>query len=137
MIRSLRRTLLAAALLTIGLLPGAPAIGDDPAAYIDQPLRTPLLTPEEDRYPARRPAGNPTGAPTIPHRITGHQLTRQHNRCLTCHGRDAPESLRQSLGATPMPPSHYLDRDGEPREPLAEARNPCTACHVPQLRGNY
>ena len=129
----MRYNAVSAAMLATTLLLNAPAIGDDPAAYIDQPTRTPLLSPEEDRRPARRPAGNPTGAPTIPHRITGHQLTRQHNRCLTCHGRDAPESL----GATPMPASHYLDRDGEPREPLAEARNPCTACHVPQLRGNH
>ena len=108
------------------------AHAEDPARHLDQPGPTPMMGPEEDRDHSRLPADNPLGAPTIPHRITGHQMDRQFNRCLSCHGREAPPQL----GARPMPDSHYQDRDGESRHQGAANRLPCTACHVPQMRGS-
>lgn len=118
------------AALTLVLLAGIAAAAEDPAGQLDQPGRTPLLAPQQDRGPSRLPAGNPLGPPTIPHRITGYQQDLAFNRCLACHGDDAPEAL----GATPLPTSHRIDRSGAMREPYAKARYPCTTCHVPQAR---
>lgn len=117
-------------LLTILAMPLAQA--DDPARHLDRPGPTPMMGTEEDRDRAHLPGNNPLAAPTIPHRITGHQMDRQFNRCLTCHGRDAPAQL----GATPMPDSHYRDRDGKHHRQGAANRLPCTACHVAQMRGS-
>lgn len=101
---------------------------DDPAAELAVPQPSPRLQRQQDPGTEARIAGNPTGPRTIPHRIDGHQLTNNYNRCLACHGREAPEAVR----ATPIPATHLIDRDGEAREPLAGGRYACTTCHVPQ-----
>jgi nitrate reductase (cytochrome), electron transfer subunit len=103
---------------------------DDPAAALAMPAPTPRLAQPDDPGSGARPAGNPTGPRTIPHRIDGHQLQRNANRCLACHGLNAPAAVR----ATPIPPTHLLDRDGDRREELAGGRYACTICHVPQQR---
>ena len=110
-------------------LPGM-LLATDPAHWLDKPGPTPVLGPEDDRGHSRLPADNPTGAPTIPHRIAGYQIDLDYNRCMACHSDQAP----RVIGATPLPESHMLTRDGEIREPFAGARYPCTACHVPQTR---
>jgi nitrate reductase (cytochrome), electron transfer subunit len=128
-----RRTLIGlAAMLAFVIAPGVhPEVpADDPAAALAAPQPSPRLAPPEDPGSASRPAGNPTGPRSIPHRIDGHQLDRNDNRCLACHGIDAPAAVR----ATPIPPTHLLDRDGQQREQLAGGRNACTICHVPQQR---
>lgn len=116
--------------LLLALLPIPALLADDPADWIDQPGASPLMAPVEDLGPSRLPAGNATGAPTIPHRIDGHQLTLDSNRCLACHGNEAPAAVE----APPLPQSHKLDRNGEQQDNLAGRRYPCTICHVPQTR---
>ncbi len=103
---------------------------DDPAAALDRPGPSPRLAPEDELGSGARVAGNPTGPRTIPHRIRGQQLNSNYNRCLACHGPDAPEAI----SAVPMPPTHFIDRDGEQHERLAGGRYVCTTCHVPQHR---
>ena len=120
------KAILIASLALLSLGAGA----TDPKHWLDKPGPTPLLGPLQDRGGSQLPADNPTGAPTIPHRISDHQIDLDYNRCMACHGKNAPETV----GATPIPESHYLNRDGERREPWAGARYPCTACHVPQER---
>lgn len=112
------------------LLLAPPVLASDPVHGLDKPRPTPELSPEQDRGAVRLPGGNLTGAPTIPHRVAGHQIDLNTNRCMHCHGDDAP----QAVGATPLPVSHRVDRDGEARHPFAGARYPCLACHVPQAR---
>lgn len=103
---------------------------DDPAAALARPAPAPRMAQPDDPGAGARPAGNVTGPRTIPHRIDGHQLHRDSNRCLACHGVNAPAAVR----ATPIPATHLLDRDGERREELAGGRYACTICHVPQQR---
>jgi nitrate reductase cytochrome c-type subunit len=101
---------------------------EDPAAEIDRPRPAPRLAPEDDLAAGTRAANNPGGPRTIPHRVRGQQLDIHYNRCLACHGVDAPAAIR----ATPVPLTHRLDRDGERHEQLAGGRYVCTICHVPQ-----
>ncbi len=103
---------------------------DDPVAGLDQPGESPRIAPEDELGSGARVAANPTGPRTIPHRIRGQQLNVNVNRCLACHGPDAPDVVH----ATPMPATHFLDRDGERHARLAGGRYVCTTCHVPQLR---
>ena len=117
-------------LLLSGLFPLA--LAADPAAHLDQPGPSPLMAPADDRSPARLPADNPSGAPTIPHGIDGQQTDLNSNRCLACHGAEAPAAV----AATPLPPSHYRDRDSKAHPSLAGGRYMCTLCHVPQHRNN-
>lgn len=93
--------------------------------------------------------------PMIPHDVEGMmEITRDNNQCVSCH---MPE-VAQSMGATPVPTSHFMDF--RPRhklegkefkkvvsedknevsikklDDLAAARFNCVACHAPQSMGN-
>lgn len=103
---------------------------DDPAADLDRPGVTPELPPQQDRGASRLPANNPEGPLVIPHRTRGHQVDLRHNRCMDCHGDQAPEEIQ----ATPLPSSHLRDRDGEKHEGMSGGRQDCRTCHVPDHR---
>jgi nitrate reductase (cytochrome), electron transfer subunit len=103
---------------------------DDPAFQLDRPQPSPRLARQDDLGTGARPAGNPTGPRSIPHRIDGHQLHLDYNRCLACHAPDAPAAVQ----ATPVPDTHLRDRDGERHAQLTGGRHACTVCHVPQHR---
>lgn len=70
--------------------------------------------------------------PLIPHDLTGMlPLAETNNACLNCH---MPEAAR-SIGATPMPKSHFFDMDTgkDLGGKLDGKRYPCLECHVPQV----
>ncbi len=66
--------------------------------------------------------------PLIPHRIDGHQITKDFNQCLTCH--DWPANTK--AGAPKASETHYSDREGNRLDKISGARFFCTQCHVPQ-----
>ena len=93
--------------------------------------------------------------PMIPHDVTDFlPITRQNNACVGCHAPD----IAPAMGATPIPPSHYLDMrprhicdgvkfkksiDNTKNETdvkrlthLSQARFNCSQCHAPQSQGN-
>ena len=93
--------------------------------------------------------------PMIPHDVEGMlNITRDNNACIGCH--DA--AVAESMGATPIPKSHYIDfrpkhkLEGEkfvkstdnmknevsikPIDTISNARFNCNACHAPQSTGD-
>ena len=93
--------------------------------------------------------------PMIPHDVTDFlPITREYNACVGCHAPD----IAPAMGATPIPPSHYLDMrprhicdgvkfkkkiDNTKNETdikklthLSQARFNCSQCHAPQSQGN-
>ena len=93
--------------------------------------------------------------PMIPHDVTDFlPITRENNACVGCHAPD----IAPAMGATPIPPSHYLDMrprhicDGKKFKKsidntknetdvkrlthLSQARFNCSQCHAPQSQGN-
>ncbi len=93
--------------------------------------------------------------PMIPHDIEGMlPISRSSNACIDCH---TPE-VAESMGATPMPSSHFIDFrpkhnfDGnefkkgvdvmknevsiKKQNNLVQARFNCSQCHAPQSAGN-
>jgi len=93
--------------------------------------------------------------PMIPHDVSDFlPITRTNNACIGCHAPD----IAPAMGATPIPPSHYLDMrprhicDGEKFKKsvdntknetdvkrlthLSQARFNCSQCHAPQSQGN-
>jgi cytochrome c-type protein NapB len=70
--------------------------------------------------------------PLIPHDLTGMlPIAETNNACLNCH---MPEQAI-SLGATPLPGSHFVDMDTGKylKGNLDGKRYPCMQCHVPQV----
>ena len=69
--------------------------------------------------------------PLIPHEISDMlPITRDNNSCLSCHDK----SVASSVGATPIPPTHYFNyrTDKKTGDQINDARFNCTQCHVPQ-----
>lgn len=86
---------------------------------------------------ALKDAGNipttfPFQPPLVPHSIRGLQVTKNVNQCLGCHSPDVAETT----GATRIPKSHFLDRDGKPTEGTSPRRYFCLQCHVQQTDVN-
>jgi len=66
--------------------------------------------------------------PLIPHKIDGYQVSRDFNKCMSCH--DWPANVK--AGAPKVSETHYVDRQGNRLDKVAGARFFCTQCHVPQ-----
>ena len=66
--------------------------------------------------------------PLIPHRIDGYQVTKEFNKCLSCHG--WPQNAQ--YGAPKVSETHYETREGTRLDEVAGQRWFCTQCHVPQ-----
>ena len=66
--------------------------------------------------------------PLIPHRIDGHQVTKDHNQCMTCH--DWPANIK--AGAPKVSETHYSDREGNRLDKISGTRFFSTASHGPQ-----
>jgi len=73
--------------------------------------------------------------PLIPHSVEGLlPITKENNACLNCHD----PKVAKSMGATPLPPTHFIDFGKLPEgkivklENLDPARWNCVQCHVPQ-----
>lgn len=86
---------------------------------------------------AQKDVGNipvtfPHQPPLVPHSIRGLQVTKNTNQCLGCH---SPE-VAPTTGATRVPASHFMDRDGKPTEGTSPRRYFCLQCHVQQTDVN-
>jgi cytochrome c-type protein NapB len=66
--------------------------------------------------------------PIIPHRIDGYQVDKNFNKCLDCHAREKTPFSQ----ATPVSPTHYIDRSGKVLDHISTRRYFCKQCHVPQ-----
>lgn len=67
--------------------------------------------------------------PVIPHQVENYQVDRNHNKCMTCHGRDrTAESQAPMVSVT-----HFMDRDNNFRAEISPRRYFCNQCHVPQM----
>ncbi len=73
--------------------------------------------------------------PLIPHSVEGLlPITKNNNSCLGCHN----PQVAKSVGATPLPPTHFIDFGKLPEgkivklDNLDPARWNCSQCHVPQ-----
>jgi nitrate reductase (cytochrome), electron transfer subunit len=67
--------------------------------------------------------------PVIPHQIENYQVDKNHNKCMTCHGRErVPESQAPMVSVT-----HFMDRDNNFRSEISPRRYFCTQCHVAQM----
>lgn len=93
--------------------------------------------------------------PMIPHDVSDFlPITRENNACVGCHAPD----IAPAMGATPIPPSHFLDMrpkhlcdgvkfrkkvdntknetDVKKLTHLSQSRFNCSQCHAPQSQGN-
>ena len=66
--------------------------------------------------------------PLIPHKTEGYQINRDYNKCLSCHSWANYKTAR----ATKIPPTHFVNRNGNELANLSAGRYFCTQCHVPQ-----
>lgn len=67
--------------------------------------------------------------PLIPHKIEGYMVTKEYNKCLSCHS----WANYKSAGATKISPAHFQNREGTELADLAPRRYFCTQCHVTQV----
>lgn len=92
-------------------------------------LPAPTMANQSDET-LRRVRNYPEQPPTIPHKITGYQLDRNANQCLSCHSRVAVEKSQAPMVSV----THFMDRDGQVLGSVTPRRYFCTQCHVPQRK---
>ena len=67
--------------------------------------------------------------PMIPHQIRNYEISKNANKCLSCHSwKNAPQS-----GAVKIAVSHYQNREGMILADVSPRRYFCLQCHVPQV----
>ena len=70
----------------------------------------------------------PEQPPLIPHHIRGYEVTKNANKCLSCHARTRTgESQAPMVSVT-----HFMDRDNQVLATVSPRRYFCNQCHVPQ-----
>ncbi|MAZ03409.1 MAG: periplasmic nitrate reductase electron transfer subunit [Sneathiella sp.] len=95
----------------IGTEPDAPAVGK----IEDKDLKRVRNYPEQP--------------PTIPHDIRDYEVTKNANKCLSCHSRSRTgESQAPMVSVT-----HFMDRDYQVLATISPRRYFCNQCHVPQM----
>ncbi|MCK5897040.1 MAG: nitrate reductase cytochrome c-type subunit [Cocleimonas sp.] len=67
--------------------------------------------------------------PLVPHRVREYKITRNNNKCLSCHSWKNYEKAR----ATKISQTHFADRNGNAQSTVAARRYFCNQCHVPQV----
>jgi len=83
-----------------------------------------------DNADIRKVRNYPMQAPVIPHKISGYQLDKNGNKCLSCHSRQRTEESQAPMISV----THYMDRDGNFLASVSPRRYFCTQCHVSQLQ---
>ncbi|QIM67302.1 nitrate reductase [Mannheimia granulomatis] len=78
------------------------------------------------------PTTFPFQPPLVPHSIRGLQVSKNVNHCLGCHASEPSKTT----GATPLPPSHFTDRNGKMHGSESPSRYFCLQCHVQQTDVN-
>lgn len=67
--------------------------------------------------------------PLIPHKTEGYLVTKNYNKCLSCHS----WANYKSAGATKISPTHFVDSHGNELSNVAPRRYFCVQCHVTQV----
>jgi len=96
---------------------------------LDTEPKAPRMAPV-DNADIRKVRNYPMQAPVIPHKITGYQLDKNGNKCLSCHSRQQTEESQAPMISV----THYMDRDGNFLASVSPRRYFCTQCHVSQLQ---
>jgi len=121
-----------AALAATWLLLGGIALAQDVATLRNAPipdtLEPPPMAPVSNKD-VRQVRNYPEQPPVIPHKITGYQVDRDANKCLTCHSRTAIEQSQAPMVSI----THFMDRDGQFLASVSPRRYFCNQCHVVQL----
>ena len=95
---------------------------------IDQERAAPeLKSTQRDRAPI--PRDYVQQPPLIPHKIDRYRITKNNNKCLSCHS----WANYRSVGATKVSLTHFKDRAGTDMANVSPRRYFCTQCHVPQV----
>ena len=90
---------------------------------------TPLAMPKLINDDIRRGRAFAMQPPVIPHQIENYQVDKNHNQCMTCHGRTrTTESQAPMVSVT-----HFMDRNNEFRGEISPRRYFCNQCHVSQM----
>ena len=120
------------ALAALCFLLGGIALAQDVAtlrgAPILETLDPPAMAPVSNKD-IRQVRNYPEQPPVIPHKITGYQVDRAANKCLSCHSRTAIEQSQAPMVSI----THFMDRDGQFLASVSPRRYFCTQCHVMQL----
>jgi len=120
------------------------AIAPEELGIRKAPLEKEVVTPPPLEYPKEPPGqakkfgrAYENAPPQIPHSIEGmFPITLKNNACLSCH---MPDVAKQ-VGATPLPPSHFMDFYHWPKgyapklSDIDKARWNCLLCHRPQAK---
>ena len=77
----------------------------------------------------RRVRNYPEQPPTIPHGIRDYEVTRNANKCLSCHSRTRTGDSQAPMVSV----THFMDRDFQVLATISPRRYFCNQCHVPQL----
>ncbi|GAB6065296.1 nitrate reductase cytochrome c-type subunit [Aquifex pyrophilus] len=118
------------------------AISPEELGIRKAPLEKEVVNPPKAEYPKAPPGASKrfqrayeNAPPQIPHSIEGmFPITLKNNACLSCH---MPDVAKQ-IGATPLPPSHFIDFYHLPKGKILKlsdvdkARWNCLLCHRPQ-----
>ncbi len=94
---------------------------------ISQSLAAPPIANEENKD-LKRERNYPEQPPTIPHSISGYQIDKNGNKCLTCHSRAGSARTQAPMISI----THYMDRDGQALAAVSPRRYFCNQCHVSQ-----
>ena len=82
----------------------------------------------EENKDLKRERNYPEQPPTIPHSISGYQIDKNGNKCLTCHSRAGSARTQAPMISI----THYMDRDGQALAAVSPRRYFCNQCHVSQ-----
>ena len=77
----------------------------------------------------RRVRNYPEQPPTIPHDIRDYEVTKNANKCLSCHSRTRTGDSQAPMVSV----THFMDRDFQVLATISPRRYFCNQCHVPQL----
>ncbi|MEH6476108.1 MAG: nitrate reductase cytochrome c-type subunit [Sneathiella sp.] len=85
--------------------------------------------PKVENTDQRRVRNYPEQPPTIPHHIRGYEVSKNANKCLSCHARTRTgESQAPMVSVT-----HFMDRENQVLATVSPRRYFCNQCHVVQL----
>ena len=78
-----------------------------PSPLTEEPEPAPIPKPVNDDI--RQARNYPEQPPVIPHVIDSYQITKNANKCLSCHSRQFTTASQAPMVSI----THYMDRDGQ------------------------
>ncbi|WP_267177758.1 nitrate reductase cytochrome c-type subunit [Sneathiella aquimaris] len=94
---------------------------------IEKEAGAPVM-PKVENKDVKRVRNYPEQPPTIPHHVRDYEVTKNANKCLSCHARTRTgESQAPMVSVT-----HFMDRDNQVLATVSPRRYFCNQCHVVQ-----